>query len=244
VKHGEREHIAFFLPTRKGSERVVNKNTRPFAGVQGGLLAVKLRQLLEVNSIEEIVLSTNDERSMEVASSMKSGRIRIVERPQCLCLSSTNLEDIIDYIPTVINTEHIFWVHVTAPFVTADIYNNAVEQYRKRVIEEQTFDSVLSVTKIQQYILDAAQNKYLSHDRTKLKWPRTQDLRPLYGINSAFFINSRENYLNLRDRIGNRPYLYELDKTASLDIDWGDDFALAEMIYRVPPPPRIIPYYS
>ena len=26
------DKIAFFLPTRKGSERVKNKNTRPFAG--------------------------------------------------------------------------------------------------------------------------------------------------------------------------------------------------------------------
>ena len=30
--------IAFFLPTRKGSERVRNKNTRPFAGIEGGLI--------------------------------------------------------------------------------------------------------------------------------------------------------------------------------------------------------------
>ena len=38
--------IAFFLPTRKGSERVKNKNTRPFAGIQGGLMENKIRQLV------------------------------------------------------------------------------------------------------------------------------------------------------------------------------------------------------
>ena len=32
------DKIAFFLPTRKGSERVKNKNTRPFAGIEGGLI--------------------------------------------------------------------------------------------------------------------------------------------------------------------------------------------------------------
>ena len=32
------EKIAFFLPTRKGSERVKSKNTRPFAGIEGGLV--------------------------------------------------------------------------------------------------------------------------------------------------------------------------------------------------------------
>jgi N-acylneuraminate cytidylyltransferase len=237
VKSRRDERIAFFLPTRKGSERVSDKNTRPFAGIQGGLLAVKLRQLLAVSQVEEIVLSTNDERSIEIAASMNNERIRIIERPERLCLSSTNLEDIISYVPTIINAEHIFWVHATAPFVDATVYESALRKYKELVLQENLYDSLLSVTKIQQYIWDAVQNKYISHDKTKLKWPRTQDLQPLYGVNSAFFINSRENYLSLRDRIGNKPCLYELDKTASLDVDWEDDFALAEALYRIPPPP-------
>jgi hypothetical protein len=38
--------ISFFLPARKGSQRVKNKNTRPFAGIQGVLLENKLNRLL------------------------------------------------------------------------------------------------------------------------------------------------------------------------------------------------------
>ena len=55
------DKIAFFLPTRKGSERVKNKNTRPFAGIEGGLIENKIRQLLCCEKIDEIILSTNDE---------------------------------------------------------------------------------------------------------------------------------------------------------------------------------------
>lgn len=33
--------IAFFLPTRKGSERVKNKNTRPFGGMDEVLLKTR-----------------------------------------------------------------------------------------------------------------------------------------------------------------------------------------------------------
>ena len=60
------DKIAFFLPTRKGSERVKNKNTRPFAGMDGGLIENKIRQLLGTKLIDEIILSTNDEKCMEV----------------------------------------------------------------------------------------------------------------------------------------------------------------------------------
>lgn len=67
------DKIAFFLPTRKGSERVKNKNTRPFAGIEGGLIENKIRQLLCCEKIDEIILSTNDETCMKVAKNVSSG---------------------------------------------------------------------------------------------------------------------------------------------------------------------------
>lgn len=63
--------IAFFLPTRKGSERVKNKNTRPFAGIEGGLVENKLQQLLATKLIDEIIFSSNDEISIAIAEKYK-----------------------------------------------------------------------------------------------------------------------------------------------------------------------------
>lgn len=50
-----------FLPCRKGSQRVPNKNTRSFAGIEGGLLRIKLEQLLACKKIDKIYLSSDDE---------------------------------------------------------------------------------------------------------------------------------------------------------------------------------------
>ena len=61
-----RGKVAFFLPARKGSQRVKNKNTRTFAGIEGGLLANKLRQLIATERIDEIILSTNDEECLRI----------------------------------------------------------------------------------------------------------------------------------------------------------------------------------
>jgi N-acylneuraminate cytidylyltransferase len=223
---------AFFLPTRKGSERVKNKNTRPFAGIEGGILRVKLQQLLAIDRVTDIYVSTNDEETMKVANSFNNERIKVIERPEYLCLSSTVIEDFINYIPTIVDAEHIFWVHATAPFSDAEILNNALDVYQKQVVEGNEYDSLLSVTKIQQFLWSKAENKCINHDRSKVKWPRTQDLEPLYEINHAFYINSRENYLKFHDRIGENPLLFELDKIHSFDIDWNDDFEIAEAIYR------------
>jgi N-acylneuraminate cytidylyltransferase len=234
----KKDDFCFFLPTRKGSERVVNKNTKMFAGQQGGLLAIKLRQLLEVGSINKIILSTNDEYSIEIALSFRTDKIHIVERPDYLCLSSTNIVEFINYIPTIVHADHIFWVHATAPFVDSNRYESALSKYREFVLQKQLYDSMLSVTKIQQFIWDKEKNKCINHDRLAVKWPRTQELKPLYEINHAFYINSTDNYVRLHDRIGNRPYLYELDKLQSFDIDWEEDFRIAEMVWKaIAPPP-------
>lgn len=90
------EKIAFFLPTRKGSERVKNKNTRPFADIEGGLVENKIKQLLSTKHIDEILFSSNDEMCIAIAEKYTSdSRLRIIPRPNELCLSTTNLQDLI-----------------------------------------------------------------------------------------------------------------------------------------------------
>lgn len=76
------DKIAFFLPTRKGSERVKNKNIRPFAGIEGGLVENKIKQLLATKHIDEILFSSNDENCIAVAEKYQGdSRLRIIPRP-------------------------------------------------------------------------------------------------------------------------------------------------------------------
>lgn len=224
--------FAFFLPTRKGSERVINKNTRTFAGEEGGLLKIKIAQLLKVPNVP-IYISTNDPETVVVAESFNDSRIIIIQRPEALCLSSTLLSDFIEYVPSIIKEEHIIWVHVTEPFIDATCLLNAIETYRKGVIETRAYDSLMSCNKIQTFLWDKEKNTFLSHNREEVKWPRSQDLKPIYEVNSAIFINSKTNYRNLGDRIGVKPMLFELNKLQSVDIDWEDDFKMAELLYSV-----------
>ncbi len=221
--------ISFFLPTRKGSERVKNKNTRPFAGIEGGLIENKIRQLLATKLIDEIILSTNDEKCMEVAEKFSSDkRLRIVPRPNELCLSSTNLQDLICYVPTITDAEHILWGHVTTPLAGADQYDKGIELYLSKL--DEGYDSLVGVTEMKNFILN---NKgKLINNNTDIPWPRTQDLEALYPINHTMFIAERSVYTEQRNRIGKKPLLYIMDELHSYDIDWPDDFIIAEIMYK------------
>ena len=221
--------IAFFLPTRKGSERVRNKNTRPFAEIEGGLIENKIRQLVATRHLDEIILSTNDEICMTIAKKYCSDkRLRIIPRPEDLCLSSTNLQDLIRYVPTITEVEHILWGHVTTPLVDANIYDVAIESYLAGL--NNGYDSLVSVKELKNFLLDKSGK--LVNNSTNLPWPRTQDLEPLYEINHAMFLARREVYIEQGNRIGKTPFLYVMDELHSKDIDWEEDFQIAEIMYK------------
>ena len=223
-----KEKLAFFLPTRKGSERVINKNTRPFAGIEGGLVENKIKQLLNTKLIDEIIFSSNDDICIAVAEKFKDSRLKIIERPTALCLSSTNLQDLICYVPTVTDADHILWGHVTTPLCGSDQYDAGIKLYMEKL--DEGYDSLVGVTELKNFLLN--REGKLVNNTTDIPWPRTQDLEALYPINHTMFLAKREVYVEQKNRIGKKPLLHVMDEFHSFDIDWPDDFAIAEIMYK------------
>ena len=221
--------ISVFLPTRKGSERVKNKNTRKFSEFEGGLLELKLRQLKDL-SVDEIILSTNDEESIAVAKNLNEEIANLVIdiRPDNLASSATSLTDLIKYVPSITKSDNILWTHVTSPMVDSIIYQNSIQQFTSALNDG--FDSLMSVNVFQNFLWDEELNDLINR-QGDLRWPRTQDLKKLYEINSAIFLTPRSIYLQNTDRVGKNPYLFKMNKLTSLDVDWEEDFKIAEAVY-------------
>jgi len=217
-----------FLPCRKGSQRVPNKNTRLFAGVEGGLLSIKLTQLLSANLIDEIVLSSDDEEVLRIGAAQKDSRIRLDKRPVHLCQSSTSTDELIQYLPTLITEDAtILWTHVTSPFLKARTYDDMLEKYYQNIGR---YDSLMSVNILRTFIWD--DKGAVNYDREQEKWPRTQTLHDWYEVNSGAFIADRIIYETLKDRVGRNVFPYPTTKIESFDIDWPEDFDLAEMMFK------------
>ena len=224
--------VSIFLPTRAGSQRVKHKNTRTFADIEGGLLYLKLNQLLQVPEVSEVVLSTNDQESIEVAQNFRShSKLKVIKRPDHLAQSSTNLMDLVNYVPEVCQSSHILWTHVTSPLVKTTDYSKAIQTYFKSL--ESGYDSLMSVKEIQNFVWSRSENKVLNkaEDEEK-KWPRTQDLQKIYEVNSAIFMASRAIFQTEKDRIGKSPFLLPHNQIQSTDVDWEEDFKLAEILYE------------
>jgi CMP-N-acetylneuraminic acid synthetase len=209
---------------RKGSQRVKNKNTKDFSCIKGGLTFIKISQLLKVESIYKIIISTNDRKVKDIALSFQSKKIILDDRAECLASSSTSTDDLIKYIPSIIKNEVVLWTHVTSPFVDENLYKRMIENYFKHS------DALMSVTKIQKFLW--SNDRPMNYSKSKEKWPRTQTIEPIYEINSGAFIADIKIYQKLNDRIGNKPYLYELSVKQAFDIDWEEDFKMAEILWK------------
>lgn len=218
--------LAVFLPCRAGSQRVKNKNVRPFAGINGGLTQIKMEQLLGIKEARIIMVSTNDPLVVDIVRKFDDQRIVIDNRPEELASSNTSTDDLIRYVPSVLNAEHILWTHVTSPFLTASIYNNALSAYRKAL--SKGYDSLMSVTLLHKFIWN---NKGPLYDVSKEIWPRTQTIEPLYEVNSGIFITTRDIYMRDGNRIGQNPFLYEMGEDISFDVDLEIQFSIAEKFF-------------
>jgi len=224
--------IIVFLPCRRGSERIKDKNTRLFAGIEGGMTSIKMQQLVDCPEIDNIVISTDDPKVADICQSFAekyTKPIKIFERPPHLATSNTSTDELINYVPEIISSGIVLWTHVTSPFVDSLVYSQAIRSYRD-ITENKTYDSLISVTKVQKFLWN--QNQPINYDRTQEKWPRTQTLPTLYEVNSAIFLASIDIYTREKDRIGSDVYLFELTKTQSMDVDWEDDFKLAEALWH------------
>lgn len=220
-----------FLPCRAGSERVPRKNTRPFAGHAHGLVGIKLQQLAEATSIERIVLSTNDSEVIDIAESLATvrGKLVVDRRPEELCRSSTSTDELVRYVPTIIEAGAVLWTHVTSPMVSGLDYDSIVTAY-DRALASGEADSLMTVNRFQEFLWD--ERGPVNYDRTVEKWPRTQTLNPLFTVNSAAFVIDVDLMASRGDRVGAAPQLYELEGVKGFDIDWEDQFELAELIFN------------
>ena len=216
-----------FLPCRKNSQRVANKNRRPISNFKNGLLEIKLSQLLNTSFIEKIYLSTDDINIIQYAENLKNKKLILHMRDKKLASNTTETHELISHAAKLCkDSKYIIWTHTTSPFLNSRKYSELIEAFFSNL--KKGYDSLMTVTKLQGFLWDI--NNPINYDRNEIKWPRTQTIKPHFEVNSGAFISSIESYIKNQDRIGKNPFLYNLDKLSGWDIDWPEDFEIAEKL--------------
>ncbi len=204
-----------FVPIRLNSQRVEGKNLRLLGGEP--LLCHILRALLRTQGIDETYVYCSNET---IRPLLPEG-VRFLQRPERLDLDTTLGAEIYDAFTAEVHADLYVLAHATSPFIRPETIGEALEQVRSG-----NYDSAFSAEKIQTFAWYEGRPLNYSPDNI----PRTQTIEPVYIETSAFFIFPRQLWCGRRRRIGDRPYMAVVDRIEGMDIDYPEDFAMAEVI--------------
>lgn len=215
--------VVALVPMRHFSERVLEKNFRPFAGRP--LFHHIVETLLSCPSIEHVVIDTDSPRiRMDAAAAFPD--VKLLERAEHLRGGDVPMNEVLLDDVRRVEGEVYLQTHSTNPLLLAATIERAIGAFAE---SRPAHDSLFSVTPRRARYW-APDGTPVNHDPDRLL--RTQDLAPLLEENSCLYLFSREGLLERRNRIGDRPLLFEMDPREAWDIDDESDFEIAEMMFR------------
>jgi CMP-N-acetylneuraminic acid synthetase len=207
---------------RHRSERVPGKNYRPFAGRP--LYHHIVSSLLACPLISEVVIDTDSPVIMDDAD-QHFPQVYLTERPLHLCDGKTPTNEVLLHDVSLVAADFYPQTHSTNPLLRTETITRAIELF---LASYPTYDSLFGITRCQTRLWDQL-GRALNHNPAILL--RTQDLPPIFEENSNLYIFTRQTLEQRRNRLGERPLMFEIDRLEAWDIDEELDFQIAEFFY-------------
>lgn len=216
--------LVALMPMRHSSERVKGKNYRPFGDGQP-LFQHMLDVLVSTSGIDKVVIDTDSPIVTEICA-RDYPQVQIIDRPAHLRDGATPMNAVLLHDISKVESEFYLQTHSTNPLLSRDTLQRAVDAF---FTHYPIHDTLFSVTRLQTRLWDPLV-RAVNHNPAILL--RTQDLPPIYEENSCIYIFSKETLLQRQNRIGLRPYMFEIDPFEAVDIDEEINFRIAEAIYH------------
>lgn len=227
-----KEKSIAIITARGGSKRIPKKNIKEFCGKP--IIAYSIEAALKSGIFSEVMVSTDSHKIAEIARSygaevpfLRSERTS----DDYATTSDVILEVLSEYEQLGRTFEYICCIYPTAPFITREKLQFAME-----MIERDGVEAVMPVVEFSYppqrcYIVD--ENK-----RIKFKYPqyarsRSQDLEKQFHDAGQFYVYNVENYLRNNGKIMDNIIPIIVPELEVQDIDNEVDWKLAEMKYQL-----------
>lgn len=215
--------IVALVPMRHHSERVPGKNYRPLAGKP--LFHHILDTLSQCPEITRIAVDTDSPTIIDSLHEQYP-QVAIIERPEHLRAGTIPMNEVLLHDTAQLPADLYLQTHSTNPLLRPESISRAIQ-----ILTSQfpTYDSLFGVTRLQTRLWDQLARP-VNHNPAILL--RTQDLPPIYEENSCIYLFSRQTLEQRRNRIGERPYMFEIPAAEAWDIDEELDFQIVDLLVR------------
>ena len=217
------QKIVALVPMRHHSVRVPQKNYRLLAGKP--LFHHILTTLLAIQEISTVAVDTDSE---EIAAGIQKHfpSVQVLQRPEHLSADTVPMNEILMHDTSLLPADFYLQTHSTNPLLRSETIAAAINAL---LATYPAYDSLFSVTRLQKRLWDGLARP-INHNPAILL--RTQDLPPIYEENSCLYIFNRATLLARRNRIGDRPLMFEVDPGEAWDIDEEHDFIVVNALLQ------------
>jgi CMP-N-acetylneuraminic acid synthetase len=213
--------IVALVPMRHHSVRVPGKNYRLLAGKP--LYQHIIETLLSCPEISQVVVDTDSPPIMAGLAANFPQVVRL-DRPEYLRADTMPMNEILLHDTAHVPADLYLQTHSTNPLLRTATISRAIQALLDGYL---SYDSLFAVTRIQTRLWDQLARP-VNHNPAILL--RTQDLPPIFEENSCLYIFTRHTLESRRNRIGERPLMFEIDAAEAWDIDDELDFAITDFL--------------
>lgn len=211
-------NIIAVVPMKLNNRRLPQKNTKPFTNGKP-LCYYILSTLLTVDGINDVYVYCSNS---DIQEFIPDG-VKYLRRSESLDQDTTKMNEVLRCFASEVFADTYVMTHTTAPFISKE----SIEKGLRAVVSGE-FDSSFAAKKLQDFLWkDGVPFNYELNNI-----PRTQDLPPLYEETSGFYIYKNDVITKLNRRIGDKPYIVEVNEIECIDIDEPEDFMIADAIYN------------
>lgn len=205
------------IPIKLNNERVPGKNIKKFEDGTP-LMSLIQKACLGAQKVDEVYVYCSNPN---VKDYLEEG-VKYLQRPEFLDTNKVNCNDIIREFMKEIDADIYVVSHATGPFTQSKSIDACVE-----AVESGEYDSAFLARRLQEFLWcnGTAMNFDIQH------FPRTQDLDPIYSEAPGAYVFSKDTFKKYDRRVGMHPYIHEISEIESRDIDYPDDFDIANAIY-------------
>lgn len=164
--------ITAVIPIRTGSQRVKDKNLRPFADTN--LMELKIKTLLQVPELTSIVVNTNSDLAIDIVNE-KYKDVKAHRREEYFASSQCSGSDFFRHLGEVTDTDIFVYCPCTSPFVKSETISQCINQY----LSSSEYDCLATVSSIKEFLW--LNGKPMNYD--PLHAPNSQDLPNVVALN-------------------------------------------------------------
>jgi CMP-N-acetylneuraminic acid synthetase len=212
-----------YTPIKLNNERMPGKNTKAFDNGYP-LIQYVLRTLddcIAERVIDEAYCFCSNPEIQRYFP--QETRVEFLLRDESLDNANATSNDIIKRFCKQVPADVYVLIHATCPFTSKAAIKRAVS-----LIESGVSDSAIACKKTQSFLFDE-NGKALNFN--VLKIPRTQDLTALFEPTTGLWAFNR-GLAEIGRTIGDKPALFEVAPIETIDIDYEDDFIMANIIWN------------